>query len=182
MCRSECHVQEEERLTNPSLSGLGTSSQFTLLALSVSFFFHLSECCSCFVLNRRVSPRTGFRYDGLALAISIRAEGTRGIAPALILSSFHSKHFITSPQSLEGIFAYTNKCKRSLLKVDVALQGALSCFFFCFFLLNHLKGYFCFISSCITSGSPLMNSLSLICSVLDFKSVPNHEQMGKYIV
>jgi len=38
VCRSECHVQEEEeeQLTNPSLSGLGTSSQFTLV-LFISF-------------------------------------------------------------------------------------------------------------------------------------------------
>lgn len=49
VCRSECHVQEEEeeQLTNPCLSGLGTSSQFTLLVLFISVCFYLSLCCSC---------------------------------------------------------------------------------------------------------------------------------------
>lgn len=93
----------------------------------------------------------------------------------------YSKHFINSPQPLEWTFAYTNKCKRSLLKVDVALQGALS-----FFFPEPFYRLLSFIS-CITSGSPLVMSLTdswsltvcFICSILDIKSVPNHEQMKK---
>lgn len=80
MCRSECQVQEEEKLTNPSLSGLGTSSWFTLLVLLLSFCL-LQLLGHCFVLNRRVeshlsNPFPGFRYDGPALTINIGADGT----------------------------------------------------------------------------------------------------------
>lgn len=103
-------------------------SVYFVSALPLFLFAAVVGPLFCSVESHLSNPFPGFRYDGPALTINIGADGTCGVAEALILSSFHSEHLINSPQPLEGTFAYTNKFKRSLLKVDVALQGALSFF------------------------------------------------------